>query len=846
VDKRLSFLIAIVFCFFGLSPAYALKVIEIPGFYIYYPKESGSLPQRLARWCPGMATFLKDQGLPLNKSVHIVLDADVDMPGTVVQLYPHMEIRIPMRAPGVLEDGYTEPDPWRYFLFQGLGLLAISIERSGLPAGAHHVFGEVISPNTILPDWITDGTSHLLYETYALHQVADPMAESIFAAGDIPNLDKVSNHPETWPGKFSYRIYGRPFIRWLYERYGWERLLLFLRLHGRGIIPLEIDLKAERAFGHSWSRLWQMFQSTHIPEAKVKYGIFIVGYWDRPYVYWNETGVYPGLPESGDRGRYGYMDQDNGLWLSEYVRGGISKLRRQDRRTGHTMRLEHIWDPGPGAVAVTRQGYRPVLIQFGAQGAAGFFDRLKKEDVTVQNRIPSPPGVLQMSGPVMDNHGRIAVACNSHGNWDIWLYDRTWYRLTDAPSVEMDPCWVDDKLVFASNAGGRFQIHGTDMRPLTHAAVGAILPRGTMCLELTGTGFQRVLIDTRRAPSLSSYGPSELPPQKTTAPPKAEEGHRYSVWKSIGSNYLAPDYFIDGQNLQLGISTKGLDVSKNYAWDAGVRYSVDENDMAWRLGYKAKAISTRATGYPFSYTTWRETRVDERRLDVKLAWLPVNLKALELSANLRRYDPEYPDQPTGELWWGNIRWNDTVGPLRALANLDLFNDDSQSLYGEIQYMTGRRPKTIVQIRAGKTWGGLNPGHNSFRIGGNTGEGFFTQRATRLFPLRGFDSNALDASQAASASLDLVMPVLKLQTGYKTLPFFLHDINLGGFLDTGFAADHFDADEILISSGIELITGMELAWDIMSKFSIRLAWPLKQPSDLDQSGPVILIQLGRPL
>ena len=66
------------------------------------------------------------------------------------------------------------------------------------------------------------------------------------------------------------------------------------------------------------------------------------------------------------------------------------------------------------------------------------------------------------------------------------------------------------------------------------------------------------------------------------------------------------------------------------------------------------------------------------------------------------------------------------------------------------------------------------------------------------------------------------------------------------MDAGFAAEHLDSDEILVSAGFELVTGMELAWDIMSRFSIGLAWPLKQPEDLNQSGPVLLLQIGRPL
>jgi hypothetical protein len=759
-------------------------------------------------------------------------------------LFPHREIRLPMRAPGVLEDGFTEPNPWHYFLFKSLGLLAIFSERSGLPAGIHHVFGEIISPNTILPDWAIDGISHLLYEHFSLRRVSDPMAEAVFAASAIPDLDKVSNHPEIWPGRFSYRIYGRPFIRWLYENYGWEKLLLFLQLHGRGIIPLEIDIKARRVFGQSWSRLWQIFQAEHIPESTDERGIPMAGYWDPPYFYWNDIGVYPGLLEPGRRGRYGYVDQDNWLWLSEYGHGGISRLQIERLSTKHDVRLEHVWDPGPGAIAVSRQGYQPILIRFGPRDTASLLGEIV-EDIPIQSQIPGPPAVVQMSGPVMDTKGRIAVAGNSQGNWDIWLYDQTWYRVTNAPSIEMDPWWINGKLIFSSNASGRFQIHGTDMRPLTDAALAAILPRNSSYLELSGSGFQRHAIEASQIPFLSDTLKASQPITSTTNE-KEENGSVYSAWKSIWSNYLVPDYFFNSDNQQLGIATKGLDVSKTYAWDAGVRYSFDDGETSWRLGYRAKELSSRATRYPFGYTTLRDTQVDEKRLEVDLAWSPLALKALQLSANWRQYKPEAHDEPDQELWWANIQWNDNVGPVRALANLDIFNDNSQSLYGEFQYISGRRINTIIRFRGGKTWGELNPGHNSFRIGGNSGEGFFTQRAARLFPLRGFDSDILDASQAAAFSMDMVVPILKLQAGYKTLPLFLHNIHLGGFVDAGFATEHLDSDQILVSAGFELITGMELAWDIMSRFSIGLAWPLKQPDDLNQSGPVLLLQLGRPL
>ena len=827
-----------------VEPVHALRLIEHDGFLVYFPEHEVNLARRIAAWCPAMTSFLEGQGLAVKKPVHIVLDEHLDMPEPAIEMLPHREIRLPLRAPGVLEEGYTEPDPWRYFLFQGLSLLSIYAERSGLPAGVHFLFGEIISPNTILPEWATFGICQLLYEHYALRRVTDPFAQAIFEASAVPDLDKASHHPEIWPGRYSYRIYGRPFIRWLYERFGWEKILFFLQLHGRGIIPLEIDLKARQAFGQTWSRLWQIFQAEHIPASNIHGGAAIVGYWQHPYFYWNETGVYPGILQNSHRSRYGCVDQNGWLWLSDYRRGGISKLELERQGVRHTVRLDHVWDPGPGSVAVTREGARPVLIVFGKRSSYRGLGGLE-ENIPVATQIDGPPDVLQLSGPVMDDRGRIAVSANSGGNWDIWLYDGAWYRITTRPSIEMDPWWVGGSLIFSSNAGGSFQIYGADMQPLTNEPVAAALPRDSTYLSLVSDGWQRTALETKKIPFISDA----LTASKATDKPQRSEeknGQAYSAWKSIWTNYIVPDYYLSTDNTQVGIATKGQDVSRSYAWDAGVRYDVDDASFSWRLGYKAKEFGYRATRYPFSFTTLRGTNVDEMRLDFKVAWSPLKLKELELSTNWRRYEPTGENESTRELWWGNLGWKDRMGPLRALANIDIFNDNSQSLYGELLYLSGRKMNTAVRFRGGKTWGDLNPGHNSFRIGGNAGEGYFTQRPARLFPLRGFDRDILDAGQAATLSLDVTWPFLKLQTGYKSLPLFLHNVQMGTFADAGFAADHFSSDEILVSAGIELVTGMELAWDIMSRFSIGVAWPLKQPDDLNASGPVLLIQIGRPL
>ena len=55
-----------------------------------------------------------------------------------------------------------------------------------------------------------------------------------------------------------------------------------------------------------------------------------------------------------------------------------------------------------------------------------------------------------------------------------------------------------------------------------------------------------------------------------------------------------------------------------------------------------------------------------------------------------------------------------------------------------------------------------------------------------------------------------------------------------------------SDDFLVGAGFELLTTLEAGWGGFSTFRIGVAWPLVQPDDLDQKGPVIVFQLGRPL
>jgi hypothetical protein len=178
-------------------------------------------------------------------------------------------------------------------------------------------------------------------------------------------------------------------------------LLDFIKVHGEGIVPIEIDLKAKKSFGASWSDLWHEYTAGLIGHENNEPGLLITGYWSKPFVYWNASGVYPGIKKVRFRGRYGYVDSDNTLWLSEYDEEGRAKIMTYKKGLALPLNLEHVWDPGPGGVAITRRGRQPylVLLSTKKRRSLTYFKTDKKK----LRLIPAPPGVLQMSGPVQDS-----------------------------------------------------------------------------------------------------------------------------------------------------------------------------------------------------------------------------------------------------------------------------------------------------------------------------------------------------------------------------------------------------------------------------------------------------------
>ena len=247
-----------------------------------------------------------------------------------------------------------------------------------------------------------------------------------------------------------------------------------------------------------------------------------------------------------------------------------------------------------------------------------------------------------------------------------------------------------------------------------------------------------------------------------------------------------------------------------------------------------------------AYDIYDGTEVDESRMEGKGYWIPDNVPWLEVSLNELIYDSTEGHGEEDHEEWGALQISKGFESMSFWGTAEVYSGGRKSLYGGIWVLVGKEIYGTFSLQAGKTWGGYTMGHGSYRIGGDTGEGYFTDRPSRLLPLRGFDSNILDAGEAVTGSAEIYWPLADLQKGYKTLPLFLHRMRLGTFVDAGACADHMTGDELLVGAGVELVTSMEVAWGNFSTFRAGLAWPVEQPDYLDEKGPVANIQIGMPL
>jgi len=209
-----------------------------------------------------------------------------------------------------------------------------------------------------------------------------------------------------------------------------------------------------------------------------------------------------------------------------------------------------------------------------------------------------------------------------HG-WNLEKFDlqsRHWTALTDDHAIETQPQFSPDgqRILFSSDKGGVYNIYQYDLAsggitPLTNVIGGAFYPalagNRLAYIDYGIRGFdvatmpltESVSVAAAAIPSnhVSETGAFDLaknlrgttdaaatsvkPGTATTAADLPS--HAYSPWSSLAPRYWSPEFQIDDQRTQLGLSTTGSDVLFRHQYAATLSYDFKNKQAVGGVNY---------------------------------------------------------------------------------------------------------------------------------------------------------------------------------------------------------------------------------------------------------------------
>jgi len=250
------------------DPALRFLTHRTPHFQIHYHQGEDALVLRLASIAEATHVRLSSAwGLPANRTTHVVLVDQTDLPNGSATVVPWNAIVIyPVPPSGAATIGNT--DDWLEYVFTHEYAHILHLDRSrGWARLARGLFGRsvIAFPNLTLPLWQIEGIATLAEsEDGAGRLHAGDFREVVDAsarAGRFEPLDRINGGLVDWPSGQGWYAYGARFHQYLVRTYGPEKLRdLADRTAGR--LPFLTAGAFRRVYGKSLGRLWAEFRQS--------------------------------------------------------------------------------------------------------------------------------------------------------------------------------------------------------------------------------------------------------------------------------------------------------------------------------------------------------------------------------------------------------------------------------------------------------------------------------------------------------------------------------------------------------------------------------------------------------
>lgn len=359
---------------------------------------------------------------------------------------------------------------------------------------------------------------------------------------------------------------------------------------------------------------------------------------------------------------------------------------------------------------------------------------------------------------------------------------------------------------------------------------------------------------------------------------------RYAPWDTLAPRYVLPGIYGTSFGFLGVVGTGGADLLRRFAYSAYLSYETDSQYLGWGAALAINRWTPVLSIGAYTYTTpygdiyaypgppagggaWipsissTNTRYWDKRLKAygQMSW-PIGQYGSVFgrwSGTLRQplepltpetYRPVLPTRgfistvgggwrrARGHAYSYSISPEDAylltfVGQLSSplIGSYTLDDNDQPQPFSQLQLSgEGRRYATVPflpnHVIAGKVAAGASFGdsqrYGSYRLGGSFGESGYYTLPDEWRQLRGFPPAAVYGDWYYLGSLEYRMPLLRIDRGFGTLPFFARNLSGAAFVDAGNAFFSIPSDGIgdllsgtLVGTGAELRASAVIGWGL---------------------------------
>jgi hypothetical protein len=243
------------------DPRFRWNTLDTAHFSIHFHQGEGAMAIELAQVAEEAHRLLSPQlrWRPRGRTQVVLVDS-TDGANGYASTAPYNAIVL-FAAPPPADSSLANHENWLFSLFLHEYAHILQIDTiSGLPQIARWLFGRLITPNAVMPRWLTEGfatyqETRLTAGGRGRSTYTDALLRVAALNGRWPAVDQAEGFGQVWPRGQARYLYGARFHFEVEERSSADAWVDFHQRHGRGVIPFILPAKA--AFGATFARMWR-------------------------------------------------------------------------------------------------------------------------------------------------------------------------------------------------------------------------------------------------------------------------------------------------------------------------------------------------------------------------------------------------------------------------------------------------------------------------------------------------------------------------------------------------------------------------------------------------------------